>query len=652
MPGIYSVHDAIIGVQSALGGRGGGLRYLLRDEFTTDRAAGAVTGTAAEPGPGTRSVVDTQSVVQIVGDGLHIGHTATAGWQVRGIDYQIARVPGLAVLLHVVDGDVQAGSQNAPHIAAGVFTAHNPADPTANGYVFGVDANGTNGGRSWINLAGSLVKQFASIKQVELLLLVVLRSPGAAYYIASNDGARGIGTQAYPNFRPIGLNLAGSDGTLYPGVYVKNSGSAYCNTRLYLAQSEKIDAWARWYGAASAADQLSGAGASISGVAADVGGNWSLPTGTMTVETAGAIGGAGISVAVLSNAATQGLIRARIVTGTTHKMTGVVFRYQDASNYWWAGCDATIGTLKKVVGGSETTISSTGAVKLANNTTHELQVIDDGTEIHAYFDGVQFPGTGNSDTALASATGAGIRFNTGAGGGDMHITEFESHPRAVALPAVLQNSAPNDLAGGTAVATEDFTGAAADLDGKTTTTGSLTWRKESGSGDIDLDGSGAALVDPANIAVAMYTIPWTDTNFADIEVVHTPPGSGYGSGDNGFAGLLFWQDASNYLILRTFIDDSQTNAAEYEIILSVGGSGGVTNRVNFGTEIAHGVAHTLRMVFDGNRFVAYKNGEPVISSELMAINASYSALTINRVGLYAAATNTGSLFDDFVAKSE
>ena len=31
MPGIYSPHDAIIGVQSALGGRGGGLRWPLRD---------------------------------------------------------------------------------------------------------------------------------------------------------------------------------------------------------------------------------------------------------------------------------------------------------------------------------------------------------------------------------------------------------------------------------------------------------------------------------------------------------------------------------------------------------------------------------------------------------------------------------------------
>lgn len=44
---------------------GGGLRYLLRDEFTTDRAAGAVNGTLAEPGPGTRTVLGTHGTILI-----------------------------------------------------------------------------------------------------------------------------------------------------------------------------------------------------------------------------------------------------------------------------------------------------------------------------------------------------------------------------------------------------------------------------------------------------------------------------------------------------------------------------------------------------------------------------------------------------------
>ena len=39
--------------------------WLLRDEFISDLAAGSVNGTAAEPGPGTRTVTDTYTKLQI-----------------------------------------------------------------------------------------------------------------------------------------------------------------------------------------------------------------------------------------------------------------------------------------------------------------------------------------------------------------------------------------------------------------------------------------------------------------------------------------------------------------------------------------------------------------------------------------------------------
>ncbi|HBD01903.1 MAG: hypothetical protein UX38_C0006G0042 [Microgenomates group bacterium GW2011_GWC1_46_16] len=44
--------------------------YTLNDEFTTDRAAGAVNGTSAEPTGGTRTVVDTNSKLSITGSQL------------------------------------------------------------------------------------------------------------------------------------------------------------------------------------------------------------------------------------------------------------------------------------------------------------------------------------------------------------------------------------------------------------------------------------------------------------------------------------------------------------------------------------------------------------------------------------------------------
>jgi hypothetical protein len=52
--------------------------YLLRDEFTTDRAAGAVHGTAAEPGPGTRHVQSGGGYPLISGGWIEFGPNVDA----------------------------------------------------------------------------------------------------------------------------------------------------------------------------------------------------------------------------------------------------------------------------------------------------------------------------------------------------------------------------------------------------------------------------------------------------------------------------------------------------------------------------------------------------------------------------------------------
>lgn len=49
--------------------------YLMRDVFITDRAAGAVNGTVAEPGPGTRTVVDGNNTVSTSSGALVVSGT-------------------------------------------------------------------------------------------------------------------------------------------------------------------------------------------------------------------------------------------------------------------------------------------------------------------------------------------------------------------------------------------------------------------------------------------------------------------------------------------------------------------------------------------------------------------------------------------------
>lgn len=49
---------------------GSGISYILRDEFSDTLAAGAVNGTPATPGPGTRTVTDTGGILSLAGGQL------------------------------------------------------------------------------------------------------------------------------------------------------------------------------------------------------------------------------------------------------------------------------------------------------------------------------------------------------------------------------------------------------------------------------------------------------------------------------------------------------------------------------------------------------------------------------------------------------
>lgn len=75
----------------------GVVRYLLLDRFGGELAAGSVNGTPAEPGPGTRTVVDTNGIMSISGGVLVVNGMAAATDRYH-LGSQ-ARVPGKVLLL-------------------------------------------------------------------------------------------------------------------------------------------------------------------------------------------------------------------------------------------------------------------------------------------------------------------------------------------------------------------------------------------------------------------------------------------------------------------------------------------------------------------------------------------------------------------------
>lgn len=83
-------------LQSTFGNQG--RVFLIRDEFATARAAGAVNGTPAEPGPGTRVVTDTGNFVSIAGGRFAASNVAGVADPSLWYAAQV-RATGLAVLI-------------------------------------------------------------------------------------------------------------------------------------------------------------------------------------------------------------------------------------------------------------------------------------------------------------------------------------------------------------------------------------------------------------------------------------------------------------------------------------------------------------------------------------------------------------------------
>jgi len=131
--------------------KGQNVAYLLRDMFTTDRAAGTIDGTAAEPGPGTRQVeADSGNNLAITG-GRIVSSGIVAGEDPKfGYDDAIARVAGRTVKYTIQYGAARShsGVTSAPgdalpyygiYEASGNLTAMPPGQTGYNPFTTGVD---------------------------------------------------------------------------------------------------------------------------------------------------------------------------------------------------------------------------------------------------------------------------------------------------------------------------------------------------------------------------------------------------------------------------------------------------------------------------------------------------------------------------------
>jgi len=327
--------------------------WLIRDEFTDTLAAGSVNGTAATPGPGTRSVTDTESKLSVSSGALAIaGGRAASAYGDPGIWYGAqTRAAGLTYLAKINHATLAFACQ------------------------YGFDAN--NSGRAelavfWARSATQtlLLDNVVTIDVGQPIATatpytygVVLRSTGA-FYLAKGG--------AMPHWTLLWVSQTGNTSTVYPAItdYDVASNADYVRV---LAVPEPFD--------------------SDTGLATDVHAG-SVSAGTTFTHTADC------------------LIEYTATTVPSGDSIDVQFRKQDATNFWICRINSSGDiALIETVAGSETSRGSAAGVVSSG---HRVVIIADGTTIRGYSNNV-LRWTYASATNFATAT-AGELDALGTGG--------------------------------------------------------------------------------------------------------------------------------------------------------------------------------------------------------------------------------------------
>lgn len=259
------------------------------------------------------------------------------------------------------------------------------------------------------------------------------------------------------------------------------------------------------------------------------------------------------------------------------------------------------------------------------------------------------------DPRLREATGVGVGVV-----GVATVRDLEAHPRTVAAPVAAEPSWQPTGEGTVVQVDERFDGPAGPLDGAVTPSGGCEWRRIEGEGLIDVvgDGSGArvrATPDSPNPGRTLYGIAWPEPGFVDVALTMTPPGTSRGERQNGRGGFVLWQDPENYLVINVWLDD-WLEGTSVSTFYRVDGHEDMHDAVwtLTGHRVSWGVPFTLRAVFDGERFTAYLDDEPVLYRAVRDVYADAPVLKVNKIALIANeewGDDTGTLFERVVARS-
>ncbi|WP_018464963.1 hypothetical protein [Calidithermus timidus] len=701
------------------GGSGGGNRAACvkypsadfpQDSFGDSRPVAGVAGTTSPEGT-RRLVTDleqegpTAGRMSIDNCSLRMPPLFEPSFGRMGVAYpSVPRQNGKVIHFRLTAGDVQ--EENS--LVFGGFDSPNPTTPMVGSNAILLRNFGQQGGTFDFGSKTGAMESGLPQFQTQLDGYVILRERGAVYVV---DGLAGGYYGVPPKASVIGLDQSLTSPELYPGVHSANQVYAH---RIHHFQVRDVAAWQNWYATAHAADRLTNGPPGT----AEKGGTWTT-TGNFGSSANGVTADAGGAMAMLDPGAPSQVLGLTVTTGNDPQGVGIIFRANKNggvyTDYYELFISSTKAELVRVSGGIPTEITATTEPErlLPKNATVYLQLIDSGPKDTRFSAGgrirvlmnekevlsaeapiAHFTNADNNNSA--NFTGVGFRIAPGSAGGTA-VSYFEAHPRTITLPSELllpEQEAPLEDTGSVVVASDDFSGGYANLAGRKTPVGGLTWEKKASRNENEylvVDGAGHVTVfpraqDSSRSSLLLYGLPWPSQyrNFASLEATIIPAGEGVlreegatlGVGQrvcSGFdetspsknnrlrAGLFLWQDRENYILLRGFMDNSQSDASEVEWqVPERPDYAPVVRRTNLGVRWCHGLPTTLRLSFDGERITLWVKGavgkgdpdtqfEPVQTLRWSDLFPDRPTFAINMVGIYYSEDDTGARIDNFKA---
>ncbi len=359
--------------------------YLVNDTFTTDRAAGAVNGTDAEPGPGRRTVTDAGARISLTGGKARFaGGVAFNDYSGANVNYWLSGMPQALALISVTIAETNTRC---------TFGLSDAISALKQGAVR-LDSGGTvqvgitSGNFVSVTVDKALSSQFAFARSISNVYVLETRTGWKLLYIVPITQW----TLIYY------VALSNQSVTVFDALDVRVPAALWLPTPL---ASDGFSSWGTTDGLGHAEGVAGGLGSGGSGLSwADNVGTWGASGGA---AAASALTG-GVAIATVDTSTADVLAAAKITRSAGD--AGVVVRYADANNYVRGIHNGTNAQLVKVVGGTPTTLINAAATYSAGA---EIRVICEGQKFRLYYNNALI-GTEQTiaDAGLQSGTKQGL----------------------------------------------------------------------------------------------------------------------------------------------------------------------------------------------------------------------------------------------------